>query len=230
MNNGDNMVSIIVPVLNEEKGIERLMLQLTSLEGAKEIIVADGGSNDRTVEIASKYGRVIRCKKGRALQMNMGAREAAGDILWFVHSDSVVDNNSIKEIESAVNHGYTWGAFSMHFYDNPGLFMKYVSLTSNLRAKYLGLCFGDQGVFVEKKAFWSIGGYPGIELMEDWELSVRLKRAGKNKILDTPIGTSARRFIRGGAFRTFLFMQKIKILYLLGTPPSELAKIYREER
>ncbi len=224
------MISIIIPVLNEGKNIEKLLRQVKVLEGDKEIVVVDGGSTDNTVDIADKYARVIHSKKGRANQMNKGAQEAKGNILWFVHSDSLLDPKSLEKILKTINDGYIGGGFSLYFYDYPTLFMKYVAWTSNLRARYMGLLFGDQGIFVEKDIFFDLGGYPEIGLMEDWEFSKKLFKTKKVKVLRTPIGTSARRFKSGGQFRTFLLMQKIKLLYVLGTPPDKLKKIYREAR
>ena len=224
------MISIIVPVLNEEKSIENTLRQLYSLNGQKEIIVVDGGSSDNTVQIASKLSTVIQSEKGRANQMNKGAKAASGDTLWFVHSDSKVSKDSLKGIEQAVSQGYTCGGFSLYFYDYDTRFMKFISKTSNWRAKYLGLYFGDQGIFVKKDIFDSLDGYKEMELMEDWELSKRLHKTEKMKMLDIKIGTSARRFKTGGQLRTMLLMQKIKILYVLGISPSKLNQMYREAR
>ncbi len=224
------MISIIVPVLNEEKNIEKLLSRLNTLQGEKEIIIVDGGSTDNTINIAEKYGMVIESSKGRAIQMNTGASLAKGDILWFVHSDSVVSDDSLTKIKRTIEEGHIGGGFSLYFYDLKTMFMRYVAWTSNLRAKYLGLIFGDQGLFVRKDVFQHLGGYKKMELMEDWELSRSIHRLGKTKIIDSKIGTSARRFKIGGQLRTFFFMQKIKLLYVLGTPPSRLSQIYREVR
>ena len=224
------MISIILPVLNEEKTIENTLLKLNSLKGDKEIIVVDGGSADDTVRIASQYAKVINSRKGRAFQMNAGAKASRGDILWFVHSDSVVSENSLESIEEAIRGGYIGGGFSIYFYDLDTRFMRFVSTTSNWRAKYLGLFFGDQGIFVKRSVFEELGGYKEIELMEDWDFSRRLVKIGKLKLLDTKIGTSARRFKEGGQLRTLLLMHKIKLLYVLGVSPSKLNKMYREAR
>jgi rSAM/selenodomain-associated transferase 2 len=225
-----NMVSIIVPVLNEEKSIEKTLIQFNVLKGDKEIIVADGGSRDKTKEIAERFAKVVYSEKGRANQMNKGAKKANGDILWFVHSDSIIKENSIEEIQLAIDEGYVGGGFSLKFYDYNTLFMKYISVTSNLRAKYLGLYFGDQGIFVKRSVFESLGGYPQQEIMEDWEFSLAMKKAGKLKLISTSIDTSARRFKKGGQLRTHLLMHKIKLLYMLGTPTDKLVKIYKDVR
>lgn len=224
------MISIIVPVLNEEKAIENLLKGLNSLKGEKEIVVVDGGSSDSTVEIASNYGKVVRSKKGRGVQMNEGAKIARGNVLWFVHSDSKVSQNALEAIKKAIEEGYIGGGFSLYFYDYDTRFMRFVSVTSNWRAKYLKLFFGDQGIFVRRDIFDELRGYKEIELMEDWDFSRRMAKKGRMKLLKARIGTSARRFKQGGQLKTLLLMHKIKILYVLGVSPSKLSKIYREER
>lgn len=224
------MVSIIIPVLNEEKNIEKSLIQFNRLKGDKEIIVVDGGSSDNTRQIAERFAKVVLSEKGRANQMNKGAAKVRGDILWFVHLDSIINEESIEKIQLAIDEKYVGGGFSLKFYDYDTLFMKYISTTSNLRAKYLGLYFGDQGIFVRRDIFEGIGGYPRQEIMEDWELSLLMKKMGKLKLINTTIGTSARRFKNGGQLKTHLLMHKIKLLYLLGTPTDKLAKIYKDVR
>lgn len=224
------MVSIIIPVLNEEKNIEKILLQLSKLKISKEIIVVDGGSTDNTALMASKYAKVISSKKGRAKQMNYGAALSKGDILWFLHCDSKISESSLESIEKAINKGYDGGCFSLYFYDYSSPFLKYISYTSNLRAKYLKLYFGDQGIFIKKSVFEKIGGYPDIPLMEDWELSMRIKKSAKTIVLKDKIGTSARRFVEGGIFKTFLLMQYIKLLYILKFPIEKIASIYKDIR
>lgn len=224
------MISIIVPVLNEENTIRENLESLVRLSGNKEIIVVDGGSCDKTVDIAKNYATVINSPRGRARQMNIGAKVAKGDILWFIHSDSKLDKNSITEIEKTIEEGNVGGCFKLYFYDFDTPFMRFVSSSSNKRAKYLKLIFGDQGIFMRKDIFEKLNGYKDMDLMEDWEFSRRIHRLGKMKALDKKIGTSARRFKKGGQLRTLLLMHKIKILYILGTPTDKLAKMYRQVR
>lgn len=224
------MVSIIIPVLNEEKNIEKSLIQFNGLKGDKEIIVVDGGSSDSTKQIAERFAKVVLSERGRANQMNKGAAKARGDILWFVHLDSIINEDSIEKIQLAIDEKYVGGGFLLKFYDYDTLFMKYISTTSNLRAKYLGLYFGDQGIFVRRDVFEGVGGYPRQEIMEDWELSLLIKKVGKLKLINTTIGTSARRFKNGGQLKTHLLMHKIKLMYLLGTPTDKLAKIYKDVR
>lgn len=224
------MISIIIPVLNEEKNIEKSLIQFNRLKGDKEIIVVDGGSNDSTRQIAERFAKVVLSERGRANQMNKGAANARGNILWFVHLDSIINENSIEKIQLAIDEKYVGGGFSLKFYDYDTLFMKYISTTSNLRAKYLGLYFGDQGIFIRRDVFEGVGGYPKQEIMEDWELSLLMKKMGKLKLINTTIGTSARRFKNGGQLKTHLLMHKIKLMYLIGIPTDKLAKIYKDVR
>ncbi len=224
------MISIIIPTYNEEKTIADTLDRVKGLEGAFEIILVDGGSRDRTTEISTQHVKVITSEKGRGNQMNCGAQHANGDILWFVHSDALLEKESISAIANAVASGCIGGCLSLYFHDYPTLFMKWLAWSSNLRAKHLKLMFGDQGIFVRKDVFDKLQGFKSIPIMEDWDFSKRLSAQGPVRVVKARIGTSARRFQSGGQLRTLLKMHKIKYKYLRGVPPEDLIKEYKEIR
>ena len=174
--------------------------------------------------------RLVHAPRGRASQMNEGARLAAGEILLFLHSDTRLPGNFLKQLEHALpDSSVVGGAFKVKI-DQPGLFFHLASLGSNLRAAATGIYFGDQAIFVRKIVFHQIGGFPLIELMEDWEFSLSMRRVGKTQLLPGPITTSARRWLIHGKWRTAWLMHKIKTLYLLGASPSDLKKMYSDRR
>lgn len=224
------MVSIIIPVLNEEKKLKNFLTILENIKGEKEIILVDGRSTDNTASIAGKYTKVLFSERGRSKQMNKGAKYAEGNVLWFLHADSIVDPNSINYIEKVIEDKNIGGGFSLYFYDFNTLFMRYISRTSNIRAEKFGIYFGDQGLFIRKDIFEKLGGYADIDIMEDLELSLRLRKMGKMKLLRYGIGTSARRFKNRGPIKTHILMHKLRILYFLGVSPEKLNKMYREVR
>lgn len=225
------MISVIVPVLNEAERIVTLVRSLQGLDGEKEIIISDGGSTDHTPEMLNDFHgvRVINSPSGRARQMNAGARISSGNILWFVHADSHVSPSSIHDIERAISNGAIGGFFRLNFYDADDFFMRFIERTSHTRAKRFGLIFGDQGLFLRRDIFDGLGGFADISLMEDWEISRRLKRfhsQGVIHALDTVIETSARRYIINGRLRTWLKMNLVKALYILGVNTEILRRIY----
>lgn len=225
------MISVIVPVLNEAVRIGTLIRSLQMLDGEKEIIVSDGGSTDGTLGMLKDFDGVSAASSplGRARQMNAGAEVSSGNILWFVHADSAVSPSSLHDIECAVSGGAMWGFFRLHFYDADDCFMRFIERTSHVRAKDFGLIFGDQGLFVRRDIFDRLGGFADVGLMEDWEFSRRLKRLyglGNMRALETVIGTSARRYTENGRIRTWLKMNMVKAMYILGVDTERLRRIY----
>ncbi|MFQ6059072.1 MAG: TIGR04283 family arsenosugar biosynthesis glycosyltransferase [Anaerolineae bacterium] len=224
------MVSIIVPVLNEAKVIESLLEHLLGLEGEHEVIVVDGGSSDDTAAIASRYVKVISSERGRARQMNAGAREARGEVLLFLHADCRLPAGAIRGIEAALaDPACVGGCFTLSLGEE-GLIYRLISLLSSLRMRLTGRMTGDEGIFVRREIFVRMGGFPEIALMEDWEFSRRLRSYGRVKQLPLKITTSARRWKKCGLWRTIWLMQKIKILYALNMPPEKLKRLYDDIR
>jgi rSAM/selenodomain-associated transferase 2 len=222
-------VSIIIPTFNEAGTIRDTIEHLRPFFGFVEVIVADGGSDDGTPDLVESEVKVITAPRGRALQMNAGAQIASGNVLLFLHSDTRLPQNFLDQLNLALaDSSLVGGAFKMKI-DHPGLFFCLASVGSNIRAAQ-GIYFGDQTIFIRRDAFIKIGGFPPIELMEDWEFSRKMHQVGKTMLLPGPVKTSARRWLIHGKWKTAWLMHKIKILYLLGVSPADLKKIYADRR
>lgn len=221
-----NKISIIIPTFNEEKIIEKTLAHTSHLSPSPEIIVVDGGSTDNTRDISGNYATVISSPPGRALQMNTGSKFATGDILLFLHADTTISPDSLHQILTALKDtSVIGGGFKLKL-DTPGILFKSIEIGSNLRASLLKIFFGDQCLWMRKEIFQQIGGYPQIKLMEDWEISQKLKDQGKIVLLPGPALTSARRWIKNGVWKTIFLMHKIKLLYLFGVSPQKLHDMY----
>ena len=222
-------IPLIIPIYNESRTIDAMLSQLDALPGDWEILFADGGSSDDTLEkIGGRY-TVLSCPKGRANQMNFAAESAAADVLWFVHCDSVLPKDAHAQIRGAAERGAKWGCFHIGFdYDGP--FMGCNTYFSNRRAKK-GIAFGDQGIWVRKDLFAKMGGFPALPIMEDYEFSRRMK-AAKVPITQLPgtIITSGRRYQTGHPLKTMWQMFYLRCLYRSGVDIQEIARRYRDIR
>lgn len=219
-------ISIIIPTLNEEANLPVTLRQLAEHPDV-ELIVVDGGSTDRTVAIAREFtSYVFLSHAGRAVQMNMGARHATGDILLFLHADTFLLPGAIDELHRRlVGDGAVGGAFDLHL-DHPGAAGKWIARISSRRSRFLRLPYGDQGIFVWRQVFEEIGGFPAIPIMEDLAFSRRLRRAGRLTFLRTGLVTSARRWQANGLVKTTLVNWWVTLLFLLRVPPRQLRRIY----
>lgn len=238
--NDNARVSVIIPVFNEAAMVGKTLDQLLPACGGTEIIFVDGGSTDDTCGIIERRAeaagadsriRLIRSDKGRGIQMNEGAAQSSGDILFFLHCDSVLPDDYISEIRSCMD-GYRYGCFGVRF-PSRNFFMLTNRLISNHRAAVRGLPFGDQGVFMDRELFLEQGGFPEIPVMEDYELSARMRRSGLKPVMTrSRIETSARRYGKGTAsiVRTELKMWWIRQLYRAGVSPGRLAEKYCDIR
>jgi rSAM/selenodomain-associated transferase 2 len=222
------LISIIVPVLNEAASIERFLRCLRERAGDAEIIVADGGSSDGTVDQARNHcDRCLHAPSGRAVQMNAGARAASGEAFWFVHADCEVPAGCLEEISDALRHPEVVGGFFRIRIPN----RRFVYRLTDSFAHYAGLLlrmrFGDHGIFCRRTAFEEIGGFPEVPLMEDAEFFRKLRRLGRIAIIPSRLISSPRRYEKIGPWRLTLTYGLIALLYLFRVPFPMLAVIYR---
>lgn len=219
-------LSIIMPVLNECERLDATLQTLQALRPNCELIVADGGSSDAsTAQAAPMADKVLSSARGRAKQMNAGAAKARADILLFLHADTALPDGTVKLIAKAIEEGWVWGRFDVQF-DDPKLIFKLIAWMMNLRSRLSGIATGDQAIFVSRKAFEAIGGFPDIALMEDINLSSRLKKLGKPCCLRAKVTTSARRWQQHGILKTVLLMWCLRLAYFFGADPTDLAARY----
>jgi rSAM/selenodomain-associated transferase 2 len=227
----DLTVSVIIPAWNEARRLPRLLDALSRCSPAPhEVIVVDGGSSDGTALIGRGRARVIPAERGRARQQNAGARASTGAVLWFLHADSRPPPDAIGQIRSALDGGAPGGCFRIAFprdewTDHP--LLRPVAFGINARTRVTGTGTGDQGIYVRREVFDGIGGFPDWPLFEDVALASRLGRFGRPAVSAGPLETSARRWVDQGIVRTTLRMWALRAGYLLGVPPSRLARHWR---
>jgi rSAM/selenodomain-associated transferase 2 len=186
------------------------------------VIVADGGSGDGTPRLAQPHcDRVVHCGRGRALQMNAGARAASGDALLFLHADTRLPAFSDELVLDALKER-AWGRFDVAI-DSSRPLLRVVAWAMNLRSRLTGIATGDQAIFVRRGAF---AGFPEIALMEDNAFSAAMRRAARPACLRSRVVTSGRRWESRGVLRTVLLMWRLRLLYFLGTAPERLARLY----
>ncbi len=220
-----------MPVLNEAKNLQSTLGQL-HLSDSEELIVVDGGSTDSTMTIAAEFtDKVLSTKTGRASVMNHGAEMATGDLLLFLHADCILPENGFEIIRKTLtDRTIAAGGFRLSI-NGPGLRFRVIEAAANLRSRVAGLLYGDQGIFTRKETFNIVGGYADIPLMEDIEISGKLKKLGTLALTGPPIKASARRWLNEGALHTTFRDWSIAFSYsFLNTPPEKLMKYYRDVR
>lgn len=224
---GAARISIIVPTYDEAAVIGALLAQLATLRRrGHEVIVVDGGSEDGTVQIAAADAdHIVSAPRGRARQMNAGAAVARGEVLWFVHADSLIPSDADGLIADAVRTA-RWGWFDVRLSGAHPL-LRVVEWMMNQRARRTCIATGDQALFVTRDLFRALGGFADLELMEDVQLTTRLKGHSPPAVVATPLVTSSRRWERNGILRTIALMWRLRLAYALGAHPSALARRYR---
>lgn len=224
-------ISIVIPVLNEETTLERTLSHL-SIGDFEELIIIDGKSEDRTVAIANGFSdKVFVTDRGRGHQMNEGAKRAEGDILLFLHADTLLPKDGFSMIRSVLeNERVSAGTFFLGI-DHPSITFRLIEWGANLRSGLTKIPYGDQTLFLRKEVFEAVGGFAEIPLMEDIEIAKRLKKEGEIIFVKEPVLTSPRRWLKEGAFYTTLRDRAIALVFtLFRVSPEKLSRYYRDVR
>ena len=222
------MPSIVVPVLNEAPSIVATLTALAPFrQRGCEVIVVDGGSDDGTPDLAAPLAsRVMAAPRGRAAQMNAGVAAARGDILIFLHADTRLPEDADRRVQEALAESdRIWGRFDVRIEGRHPL-LPLIAWLMNARSRLSGIATGDQAMFVRRQAFESVGGFADIALMEDIDMSRRLKALSPPLCLRDKVATSSRRWERRGVLRTVLTMWRLRLAYFCGAAPAALARRY----
>ena len=221
-------LSIVIPALDEAEGIVATLEALQPLRTrGVELLLADGGSRDGTPALAAPWvDAVLGALRGRAAQMNAGAARAGGETLLFLHADTQLPPLADVLVQQAVDGGAQWGRFDVRILGRPAT-LRVVAALMNLRSRASGIATGDQAIFVTRAAFARVGGFPAQPLMEDIEISRRLKRIGRPACLRAKACTSGRRWEQRGVWRTIVLMWRLRWRYWRGEAAAQLARAYR---
>ena len=225
-------IAVIIPTLHEEKTLPWTLARLRH-PAFSEVLVVDGGSRDRTltdIALANPLARVMRAPTGRAKQMNAGAAVAKSEVLLFLHADTLLPPTAAEDIlDTMADTRIAGGRFDARLVPDRGL-LWVVGRMMSWRSRRTGIATGDQAIFVRRKIFEAIGGFPDIPIMEDVAFSRRLKQAGQVAALRSCVMTSGRRWERHGAIRTILLMWWLRLLFHLGVSPDRLNRLYPDLR
>lgn len=224
------MISVIVPFYNEEKILFENSARFLGLSQHAELIFVDGESTDRSIEVISNCGKTLHSKRGRALQMNLGATFAKGDILLFLHADTYISAETLRNIENKIkNNGFIGGCLTQRI-DKPNFVYRFIESEGNMRARIAKVFFGDQGIFVRKDVFSKIGGFPEVPIMEDIIFSKKLRVLGNTVVLNDKIFVSARRWEKRGIIKTTLVYSLVNILFRLHFPLDKIKRLCESVR
>jgi rSAM/selenodomain-associated transferase 2 len=224
-------VSIIIPTLNEEKIIARTLVSLRRLEGEFEIILVDGGSRDRTRDLAVTtlkqfpQGQLIESPRGRGPQMNAGARAACGAVLLFLHADTVLPADAIRQVGNVMKNSKIIGGNFALMFDGRDVWSRAFTRIYNWRRRF-GIYYGDSAIFVRREVFDRLGGFIDAPIMEDYDFCRKLERAGETALIESPAITSSRRWGRWRTVYVLMIWVLLQWLYLIGARPEGMGWIY----
>lgn len=222
-------LTIVMPLLNEATAIDAALQALLPLQArGVQMVVVDGGSTDNTVVRARAHAvQVLAAPRGRALQMNTGAKQATGDVLLFLHADTLLPADADTLITQALASGAAvWGRFDVRI-AGQSRWLRVIAALMNWRSRWSGIATGDQAMFMTRAAFDATGGFACQPLMEDIELSARLRQLSRPACLRAQVVTSGRRWETRGVWRTILLMWWLRLAYWGGATPQRLAQRYR---
>lgn len=219
---------VVVPVLNETAALSHQLGAFDAMRSmGAQVLLVDGGSTDGTVQLARDAGfEVLDSVRGRAQQMNAGARAASSDLLVFLHVDTRLPDGALHLIGHHLNSKRGWGRFDVRIVGHSP-WLKVISFCMNWRSRLTGIATGDQTFFMTRDIFEKVGGFPEQPLMEDIEMSKRLKRLGPPLCLSNRAETSGRRWEKRGVWKTIFLMWRLRWAYWRGVPATELAHLYR---
>lgn len=218
-------VCVVIPVLNEASGIAAA---ITSASGAGQIIVVDGGSSDRTLEIAQSFAHVtsLQSQPGRGCQLALGAEHCRQKVILFLHGDCRLCPGALQRVAEAISGGHCWGAMHQQI-EAGGIGYRLLELGNAMRVKARGIPFGDQAMFVRVDRLQQVGGVEPIPLMEDLRLAQRLRRHSWPVLIQATVIVEPRRWVKRGVVRQTASNWLIQSLHALGVSPERLARIYR---